>query len=88
MRVAHQRVHTARGRLAEVREYRVAREQVRRVMRHVPAEELGEHQPHDQQGQQWRKDAPSHAQHRALVFLLEVALDQFFKEKLMLIKSF
>lgn len=82
VRIAHQRVHAAGCRLAVIREHQVAREQVRRVVRHISAEELGEHQAHDQQGQKRRQNAPPHAQHRALVLLLEVALDEFLEEEL------
>lgn len=85
--VGHQGVHAAGGRLAVIAEHQVAREQIRRVMLHVAAEKLREHQPHHQQRQQRGQNAPSHAQHRTLVLLLEVALDQFLEEELVLFHS-
>ena len=81
-RVAHEGGHALAGGLAEIGEHQVAAEQVGGVVFHAPAEELGEHQAHDQQHQQGGEDAPGHSQHSALVFFLEIALDQFLKEEL------
>lgn len=79
MFIRHQGVHAAVGRFAEEIEHQVAREQVGCIVIHRPAEELGEDDFHHQQGQERREDAPPHAQHGTLVFLLEVAFDEFFK---------
>jgi len=53
---------------------------------HGPAKKLRKDQPHDQQGQQRRQHAPGHAKDGALVFLFEVALDQFLEEELVALK--
>lgn len=81
VRVLHQGVHAAGGGFAEEAEQQVACKQVSGVMIHGSAEELREHQLHHQQGQERRENAPPHAQHGALVLLLEVAFDEFFKQK-------
>ena len=80
-RVAHQGAPPLGGGLVEVGENEVAAEEVDGVVGGGPAEELGEHQLHHQQRQEGRQDAPRHAQHRALVFLFEVPLDQLLKEE-------
>ena len=81
-RIAHQAVHAAFGRLFIVRHHQVAAEQIGGIMRRVAPEKLSEHQPHHQQSEQGRKDAPCHAQRGALVLLFKVALDELFKKKL------
>lgn len=50
-------------------------------MRRGPAKKLGKYQLHHQEREQWRQDAPHHAKHCPLIFLLEVTLHQFLKEK-------
>ena len=82
VRVVDERAHALRGGLAEKREDQVAAEQIGGIVRRAAAKKLRKNQPHDQKRQQRRQHAPGHAQHRALVFLLEVAFDQFFKEEL------
>ena len=83
MRVAHQGGHALIGRIIEEGKDQVAAEKVGRIVCRSASEEIGENQPHDQQGQQRRQNAPRHAQYRALVFCFEVAFDQLLKEKLM-----
>lgn len=79
--IAHKGGHALIRGLAEATENQVAAEQVSGVVLHIAAEKLGKHQSHDQQRQQWGQHTPRHAQHRALVLFLEVALDQFLKEE-------
>ena len=86
--VAHQGGHALAGGLVEIGEHQVAAEQVGSVVGHVMPEELREDQPHDQQGQQRGEHAPGHAQHRALIFLFEVPLDQFLEEELVFFQLF
>ena len=82
--VAHEGCHPLRGRFFEVCEHKVATEQVSSIVRHIPAEELGKHQLHDEQHQQRREDTPHHTKYCTLVFLFEVALYQFLEQKLVL----
>ena len=51
-------------------------------MLHRGTEKLREDQPHDQQHQQWREQAPRHTQYRSFVFLFEIAFYQFLKQEL------
>ena len=81
-RVPHERGHALAGGLAEIRKDQVAAEQIGGVVLHIAPEELGKHNPHDKQLQKRRKNAPRHAQHGALVFFLEVPLDELFEEEL------
>ena len=50
-------------------------------MRGAAAEEVAEHQAHDQQLQQGGQDAPGHAQDGALVFVLEVPVHKLLKKE-------
>ena len=70
------------GGVAEKREHEVAAEEEGRVMRGIAAKKLREHEAHHEQRQQRRQYAPRHAEHGALVFLFEIALDQLLEEEL------
>ena len=50
-------------------------------MRCILAEESGEDNLHDKEGQHRRENTPCHAERRALVFLLKVTLHEFFKKE-------
>ncbi len=84
--VCQQGMHSSRRGFPVIGEHQVAAEEVDGVVGGVPAEELGEHQTHDQQIQQGRHNAPTHAQYGAFVFLFEVALGKFLHKELILNK--
>ena len=80
--VVHEGAHALRGRFIEEGEDEVAAEQVCSIVIHAAAEELGKHEPHDQQHHERREQAPHRAEDCTLVFLFEVAFHQFFKKEL------
>lgn len=80
--VGHEGIHAALCRLLEKRKDKVSGEKIGGVMLDSAPEKLGEHYSHYKQRKQGRKYTPPHAQHRALVFLLEVPLDELFKHEL------
>ena len=51
-------------------------------MIHIAAEELREHEPHDQQHHERREQTPHRAEDCTLVFLFEVAFHQFLEKEL------
>lgn len=53
-------------------------------MLHISSEEVLEYDAHDQKGQKRRKQAPKHTEVCALVFLLEIPLDQLGEEEAVL----
>lgn len=83
-RVAHQRVHPQISRVRKVGKHQLSRKQIDRVVVHIIAEKVAEHQPHNQQVHQRGQDAPGHAQNRPLVLLGEVPLHQLAEQKLVL----
>ena len=87
VRVVHQRAHALRRALAEIGEDHDARKKIDRIMRHIPAEEMAENKIEHQKLHQRRQHAPQHAQRRALIALFEVALHQFFKQKLISVQD-
>ena len=50
-------------------------------MLHISAEELGEHDAHNQEGEQGRENAPEHAEIGSLIFLIEIALYKLREQK-------
>lgn len=80
--VAHEGAHALQGRFIEEGEHKVAAEQVCSVVQHMTPEELGKHEPHDQQHHKRREQAPHRAEDCTLVFLFEVAFHQFLKKEL------
>lgn len=85
--IIQKRTHALACGFIEKGKDQVSTEQVNGVMLHVPAKELGKHQPHHQQRKQRRQYTPGHPQHRALIFLFEVSLHQFLKKELVATKS-
>lgn len=86
-RVGYERRHTLGGGLVEVREDQVAAKKVDGVVVDLVAEELGEDDLHDKQGEQGIKHTPKHAEHRTLVLGFEIARHQLLEEKLVLFKT-
>lgn len=79
--VGHQCVHTTGGGLLKIGVYQVSAKQIGGIVLHVAAKKMGKHQPHNQQCQQRRHDAPAHSENCALVFLLKVPLGKLRKQK-------
>lgn len=80
--VAHDGPHAALGRVAEKGEDQVSAENIDHIVRRIPAKKLGKYKGHNGKLEQGRENAPRHTQDGALVFLFEIAFDQFLKEKL------
>ena len=51
-------------------------------MLNAPSENLRKNKTHYQKKQKRRQNTPAHAQHRALVFFLEIALYQLLEKEL------
>lgn len=80
--IAHEAVHTAPGGLLKIGHDQVAAEQIGGVKGGISSKKLGKYQLHDQQRQQRRKHAPSHAQNGALIFFFKIPFYQLLKEEL------
>lgn len=74
--VIHQGAHATLGCLFKERHDQRAAEQIGGIVRSIASKELSKDDFHDEQGEQRGKHAPPHAQHRTLVFFLEIPLDQ------------
>ena len=80
-RIPEETPHPSVGRLRKPVEHQKPAEEVGGVMVQRPPEKLLEHDLHHQEHQEGGKHTPPHSKNRTLVLLLEVALDQFLKQK-------
>ena len=82
--IIDQRSHTLPRRFTEIIENDYTTEEVSRVMRGIPSKEDREDHAHDQQLEQRVQDAPCHPDSSPGVAFLEIPLDQFLEQKLIL----